>query len=413
MISNTAALYGVQALNYATSLASIPLLVAGLGIDGYGRYSIYFTVSILAGVVIEFGSALQVVPEVAGRTDVRRILHAWSSLLSLQLGVLGCCVGALALAHVLGALPNGASLTALMLALGIGGFNSLAVVSIQLGMRRNAILLLPTFLSRGVFVVFLFVRGEGLSVNACLWAYALCTAVLCLGSNLSLYRHIGRLPALRVGLAARRLKLSASYAGIALFGAVYANMNILLLSLFVGHEAVGLYAIAEKLRNALNGVLAPLGLAMFAETASRIHSLRQRVRLAIAQAFVVGCAVALALYLVPVGTAWLAGSGDRPVAALVVVLLLATVPAQLRTMLNLQVLVIDGRAHAVAVQVGCMALLHVSLVAALVPPLGVIGMSTSVLATECAALLATIAWVVVARRRHRRIAATAPGRDVR
>ena len=398
MISNAVSLYAVQAINYSTSLASIPLLVSGLGLQGYGQYSVYFAVSVLSGVLIEFGSGYQAVPEVARGRGARRVGYVWSSLLSLELVIVAVATVVTCAVHATGMLPGTTSVMLLLVALLIGAFNSLSFAAIQLGLGRSAALLLPTVLSRGGFVAYLLAERDSVTVTGALVAYMLCTSLLCAGSNWSLARHLGRFPTVRASLAYRRARRASSYFGVAALGALYANTNILLLSAFAGDAQVGLYSVAEKLRNALNGVLQPLGLALFYEAASGRHSRGKRIAFACAQVGAVLGAVVLAIALAPIGVEYL--SGVRPAASgtLLLLMMVAIVPTQMRSMLNLQVLVVGGRSTAVVVQAGCVLMTHLLLVALLVPRFEATGMASSVLIVETGALLATAAWVMLRAR---------------
>lgn len=405
VLRNAASAYGHRLLLGLSVLLLTPYLFRGLGLEGFGTWSVMFTLATVAG-LLEWGFAAGVgrlVAELAGdqrREDLRALVGEAMGALSVP-GLL--CGGALAAVGVLaGGLAAGGQGDAFATGMALIGaatvlrFPAAAWAATLVGLQRWELFALCRSVETAVFAagaVVAVAAGGGPAAVAGAFAGALVAGVLAQAACARRAQPGTPLaPRLHDRRARRRLMRFSGWVLLA-DGTRFAGQQLdpVLIAALRGAAAAGPFAAAHKLQSALQSLTLPfvhLLMPMVAElwAAGRTDDVVRRLVLAtrVSLQVTIPVAAGLALFASDVVDVWLGAAAPAVTASIVTVLMLAQT-VSLASYPAEQVLVGLGRVRALGRLSVAEAVVNLSVTAVLVVHVGALGAAFGTLVT-CAVL---------------------------
>lgn len=291
---NTAALMLLQATNYGLPLLLLPYLTRVLGLEGYGVVAFGLAIVQLAFVVTDYGFGLSATYRIARRRDD----PAWLNGLASR--VLGCKLLLVAAVGLL--LAAGLALDTrhadqrpffALLMLSVLG-QALQPVWLFQGLERMGWITVYSVLGKALYVLLVLLSVHSMADLA--WVAVAHGVAQCVAAavGLGLAWRLG-LRLHRPGWAAigAEFRHSAAYFWSRAAVSTYAAGGAVFLGLVSGPAQVALYAAAEQLYKAAQGLVMPLSQALFPHMARRRDdALFARLLLATAAGAALGLAAA-------------------------------------------------------------------------------------------------------------------------
>lgn len=295
MIRNLAAMVAWQGANYVLPLITLPYLARVLGPDAFGVLG--FANGVIAYFVLltNWGFSLSATQQIAAMRDDPVALNEifWNTLLAKL------CLGLFSLVLLVGAImvvPGLRPYLAVLLIAWLQVAGSILTADWFLqGMERMGRFAAAGILGKAVATVLIFLLVHG--PHDIVAAAGLQGVALVVSGLISLRlavgtKRIGRpaaswRKALRCIAEGREVFLSTAAVSL------YANINVLALTAIAGPAQVGIFVGADKIRNAVQGVISPISIVMYPRLSALVTSdgarmLRMVKRLALVQVCLMG-----------------------------------------------------------------------------------------------------------------------------
>ena len=396
---DTLVLSAAQALNRAKGLVLIPLVVSGVGLDGYGAFvQILAIVQLLTSVTtLELGMGIERFASVLTDDEQdERGQHFWSVVAATAtLATVGAAVFALASPAIADLLLAGHHQDALAIASFVLISNSIfSVARHQLRARRqfkleSGLSLLYQLGPYVALVVLVLARGDltlGLIGYAAADAVAAATALVAAARTLPLRRPSG-------ALLRRYARYSAPLALSVIEGSLLARVDLFFLGSMLGLEAVAAYNVAYRLCELLHLATGPIHVQLLAYLSGPWdrgeHDVVRRVlrhALQLLMLLAAGLIAGLIAYLDPL-LALLLGDA-RPEASLQPVVLLVGLGLVANTIRRMLYVVIrlEQRTHRELLYQAIGLSINIAANLVLIPPFGLAGAAAATLLAYTAML---------------------------
>jgi O-antigen/teichoic acid export membrane protein len=401
---NAVHLYLLQGLQYALPLVTVPYLVRVLGPERYGTLGFAAGVVALLTLLADYGFAL---------SATRRI-----SVLRDDAAALGRTAAGVWAAKILLALAALAGLLAAILA--VPRLRAVAPILWLLCGRLAGNVLTPHWLFQGLerMNVLTFVQlAHSVLITACVFGFirepsdyvllaglqglvALITGALAAGIGAAIVRLRPALPApaeirglLREGFA---LFLSTSCVS------AYTTANSVILGLLTSDVAVGYYVAAEKIVNAVRGLMAPIANATYPRLSRLASESKEKAlywsRYVLLLMGGTGAALGLALVLAaPLVTRIVLGPQFLPSVPVIRILAPLTLLVGLSNVFGIQIMLPFGWDRAFTAILMTAGAVNLALAVALAPAFEAVGMAVAVLSAE---LYVTLTMAIYLLARH-------------
>jgi PST family polysaccharide transporter len=273
-IRNVGALFGWQVAQYVVPLITLPFLARTLGLSAFGELSVVTSLTAYLLILTEWGFALTATQQVAkcqaDPDELGRVF--WDTILAKTLVAVPATFVAAGLVWLL---PQTRGMTTLFLYSSVQVLANVATVNWFLQGTEDMVGFTGAALAGRLVtipLVFWVVRGPQdvtmvVGIQSC---GAILTAVL---SLVLVRRSVSLLsPTLSFRRALRQLTHGWDVFMSQAAATLYAQSNVIVISLICGNTQAGLYAGADKIRRAAQGMLSPISTALY----PRINNLAVR-----------------------------------------------------------------------------------------------------------------------------------------
>lgn len=412
MLGNMTSLYVFQGLQFVAPLLLIPLLIRRLGTEAFGILTLTTALSVYLQVVCDYGFQITATRRIAVLRDSREGLARYVSSVLWSKAILA--VGGSALFALIVTLVPDYSIR--WREFGLAGLTALAGSFLPSwffqGLERSGSMVGVTAMGRILQIVsiFFFVRSGNdlLLCQTILLGTTLLTTAMAWRKMLGMIRGSFILPVfsgvrqiLREGF-----EVFTAQAGVLLF----ANTNVLVLGAFASAEALGRYAIGEKVVRAVVQLTAPVTSALLPRTSALFELSPEKGFALIRKAALVGGAFFLLLGIAlatasPFYLPWLAGEHSEEISRLIWILCPIPFLVFLDNLFGTQVLLNLGHRRVFLLGTISTGFVSLGLQALLVPSFQAVGASVCLLASSVWILLffAGASYWAVSRRRSGRI----------
>lgn len=265
ILKNIFAMFSIQGVNYLIPLITVPYLVRVLGLDGFGRYSIILAVIQYLVIFTDYGFNLSASRQIALNVEnKKKVSDIFSAIISCKI-IIALFSFALLLLLVFNNEHYKDDFWLFLNGMGIVVGTSFFPVWLFQGYERMHWIALSNLLAKlsGLMLIFVFVHNKN-DINFAIMVQSL-TGLIAAGLAFAKARMGGfiyfTLPALNE--IKKQLKLGWSIFLSTFFVSMYTTSIPLILGFNAGAEAVGIYNAADKLKQALQGVIGPVSQAIY------------------------------------------------------------------------------------------------------------------------------------------------------
>jgi PST family polysaccharide transporter len=260
----------VKAVEYGVPLAVIPIIISRLGVDYFGVFATALAVNAIVNVVVDFGFTLTATREVSLHRDkIEYLGRVYGEILVFKLIIFSALYAAMALA--VSNLPGFSEQIDIYLITVLGSLGvSLTPLYFYMGQEKMQYIAAINVSTKLIYVlgVLIFLRDEGDGLVAPL-AFAISSL---LGGFFSLVQVAVKyeLPLALPSLLSlrKRYDFSKDFAVSRFYSLFYREFNVIALSFYVPSSVVGVYALAEKIIKAIQGVQEVIGNALYPRVAA-------------------------------------------------------------------------------------------------------------------------------------------------
>ncbi|MGG5415105.1 oligosaccharide flippase family protein [Edwardsiella tarda] len=281
LLKNIFSMFSIQGINYLIPLITVPYLVRVLGLDGFGKYSIILAVIQYLVILTDYGFSLSASRQISLNIGNKKVI-------SQIFCAIICCKIVISLLLFL-------TLSFIILHsttykgdfwLFFNGFGivigaSFFPVWLYQGYEKMHWIAVSNFIAKisGLLMIFLFVRNRGdinLAIMVQSYAGMIAAAFAFFEARRGdfIYFIIPTLQDIK-----KQLKMGWSIFLSTFFVSMYTTSIPLILGFNAGAEAVGIYNSADKLKQALQGIIGPVSQAIYPRSNRlMMDSLAQGVR---------------------------------------------------------------------------------------------------------------------------------------
>lgn len=260
---NLVSLLLLQGVNYVLPLLTFPYLVRVLGIEGFGKYSVFFSIAQVLFIIVDYGFNFTATKAVAlARTDKKAIGVLFGTVYCLKLIIFFCCAVVLFVVAYFKNYELVLPFAALLMTLGNAIYPLWLFQGMEL-MRSSTYLNLA---AKGIVTVsiFCFVHdeshvGRALMIQAIGFLFIGIFGTLWLLKTLQLTGFV-RLDRHAFGV---QLKQGGAVFWSSIAGAIFGNGAVIILGNFGSSTLAGYYAVAQKIEAAAVGLFQPLAQASY------------------------------------------------------------------------------------------------------------------------------------------------------
>lgn len=261
LIKNIAYLGVIQGLSFILPLAMVPLLVARLGIEYYGKYAFILAIVQYFVIIVDYGFSLSATKMIAiKRDDLERInIIFWCVIFSKLTIFIVILIGLLGVKSLF--LLEGSYLIAYFSVLG----GVLFPIWLFQAKEMMSILAIFNMVGRLLAFLLLFVLMEyNASLDLALYIHSLSSILPSLLAIAYLYRKklIG-IPRVDYVILLSLIKEGGQIFISNLMSTLYTNSVLVVLGLFYTSSTVGYFSAADKIRVAVQAIISPVSQALY------------------------------------------------------------------------------------------------------------------------------------------------------
>ncbi len=258
-------MFSIQGINYLIPLITVPYLVRVLGLDGFGRYSIILAVIQYLVIFTDYGFNLSASRQIALNVEnKKKVSDIFSAIISCKI-IIALFSFAVLLLLVFNNEHYKDDFWLFLNGMGIVVGTSFFPIWLFQGYERMHWIALSNLLAKlsGLMLIFVFVHNKN-DINFAIMVQSL-TGLIAAGLAFAKARMGGfiyfTLPTFDE--IKKQLKLGWSIFLSTFFVSMYTTSIPLILGFNAGAEAVGIYNAADKLKQALQGVIGPVSQAIY------------------------------------------------------------------------------------------------------------------------------------------------------
>lgn len=265
LLKNIFSMFSIQGINYLIPLITVPYLVRVLGLDGFGKYSIILAVIQYLVILTDYGFSLSASRQISLNIGNKKVIsQIFCAIICCKIVISLLLFLTLSFIILYSATYKG-DFWLFFNGFGIVIGASFFPVWLYQGYEKMHWIAVSNFIAKisGLLMIFLFVRNRGdidLAIMVQSYAGMIAAAFAFFEARRGdfIYFIIPTIQDIK-----KQLKMGWSIFLSTFFVSMYTTSIPLILGFNAGAEAVGIYNSADKLKQALQGIIGPVSQAIY------------------------------------------------------------------------------------------------------------------------------------------------------